>query len=122
MIKHNNDFCGEREEIISYYGVEHAIDDGTLHHLWPERWPYLLVSDDLLRNVEAAAVKRPELGSTSQRLVPLIYDAVLEARRLIASGVPADDLLFSLEHTIAGTVWVAANELGGLTVMTPADL
>lgn len=109
-------------EPIYTYTSEQAVADGALHYLWPDQWPWLLISDALLRTVEAAAEKKPEHGTAMQRLVPLVVDFIREAQRRIDRGDDPAELSFPLSHTVAGTVWGASNECGGLTLMTESDL
>lgn len=99
------------------YTCENAVDDGVLVHPYPEQYPWLLVTatvNELAKTV--ADCRGAELKTV---LVPLMIDAVLAARRAIKSG--KGSTLLVLDHTAVGTVWIAPNEKGGLTVMKPED-
>lgn len=104
-------------EVISTYSEEDAIRDGALHHIWPERWPWLLVTDAVLTESEYEASRRQV--NLEHVLVPLVIDAIMETQR-VARVNPRCDLV-ELEHTALGTVWIRPNAKGGMTVMKPED-
>ena len=102
-------------EVISEYTEEMAIDDGVLHHLWPERWPWLLVTN----TVHAEASRVDDGRDLDQVLVPLAMDAIMEVQRVMKANPRVD--LVTLEHTAVGTVYVRPNSKGGMTIMKPED-
>lgn len=99
------------DDIIFSYGAEQAIEDGVLVHPYPERWPNLLITAGVHDKCRDTSDGR----TYDQRLVPLLMDCIMavQARKAEPPIV--------LEHTVAGTVWVMPNELGGMTVMNPED-
>jgi hypothetical protein len=102
---------------INVYTEEQAIEDGILHHLWPDRWPWLLVTNTVFSECERVADHRgAELNSV---LIPLILDAIMETQRQHKLN-PRTDLV-ELEHTAIGTVWIRPNGKGGMTLMKPED-
>ena len=107
----------EMEEIfgpvISVYSTEQAVEDGYLHHPYPERWPWLLITE----NVAQACESDPN-RSFDQACVPLLMDCIMQAQ---AKKLGPDNDLAELEHTVAGTVWIRPNEKGGMTVMQPSE-
>lgn len=103
----------DEQDVIFSYTTEQAIEDGVLLHPYPSRWPYLLIT----AAVHAACLPTAKDSRTyDQRLVPLLLDAIMEVK---SKGV--EDAPLVLEHTVAGTVWIMPNDLGGLTVMLPSD-
>jgi len=105
-------------EEISTYSEEQAIEDGILHHLWPERWPWLLVTDTVYVRSEQVAFTRGDIP-IQEVLVPLVIDAILETQRRMRLDRRCD--LIELEHTAVGTVWIRPNAKGGMTLMDPSD-
>lgn len=99
------------DEVIFRYTSEQAIEDGVLYHPFPQRWPWLLITASV-----HAACSSDEGRTYEQALVPLLMDCIMEVK-----GNPSEDRLWTLDHTVAGTVWIAVNEKGGLTVMKPED-
>ena len=108
------DFFGEP---ISVYTEDQAIEDGVLHHLWPEQWPWLLVTETAYR--EACEVADGRSVKWDQVLVPLVMDAIMETQRVMKLNPRCD--LVELEHTAVGTVWIRPNAKGGMTIMKPED-
>lgn len=104
-------------EPISVYTDEQAIEDGVLIHRWPEKWPWLLLTNSV--DVDAAAIAETRGVKLDAVLVPLAMDAVMEVRRVMKSNPRCD--LVELEHTAVGTVYVRPNSKGGLTIMKPED-
>lgn len=104
-------------DVISEYSEEQAIEDGALHHIWPDQWPWLLVTDTIYREVGEVCASRPaEFASV---MVSLVWDAIMETQRHMSLNRRCD--LVELEHTAIGTVWVRPNSKGGMTVMKPED-
>lgn len=101
-------------EVIHAYTVHDGIADGSLHHPYPERWPWLLVS----AGVHHACSNQPN-RPYAHALDPLLVDAIVAAQAALARG-PIERPL-ELHHTVAGTVRIAPNEMGGLTVYTPDE-
>lgn len=110
-----NEFFGPA---ISLYTEEQAIEDGVLHHLWPEQWPWLLVTDTLHVRAEQVAFERGDVPVMTV-LVPLAMDAIMETQRQMRLNPRVD--LVELEHTALGTVWIRPNAKGGMTLMDPRD-
>ena len=100
-------------EVISYT-AEQAVEDGVLFHPYPTRWPWLLIS----LNVHQACSKGDHGRNYDQCLVPLLMDAIMAAQ---AAQRSKRKLPLKLEGTIAGTVWISPNEMGGMTVYTPEE-
>ncbi len=101
-------------EMISSYTCEDAIEDGSLYHVYPDKFPWLLVS----ANVFISCQTNGELQDT--KLIPLIMDA-----HFLASGPKGyrdlDDFPILLKNTVAGDVYVSPNEKNGLTIFTPQE-
>lgn len=104
-------------DVISEYSDEQAIDDGVLHHLWPETWPWLLVTEMVY--AEACGVADDRNVKWHQVLVPLVMDAIMATQRQAKLNPRCD--IVELEHTAIGTVWVRPNSKGGMTVMKPEE-
>ncbi len=101
------------DDAIFSYGSDQAIKDGVLHHPYPNRWPWLLITN----SVHADCAN--EKGRTyDQALTPLLMDCIMEVK---AKKPDHEDFPLILEHTVAGTVWIMPNENGGMTVMKPED-
>jgi len=98
-------------EIISSYTSEDAIEDGTLHHPYPDRWKWLLITNSI-----HAICSEQEGRTYDQCLMPLLVDVIL----LVQSN-PNPDFPLKLDGTVAGKVWIMNNDKGGLTVMLPSD-
>lgn len=105
--------------IISSYTCEQAVNDGVLIHPYPARWPWLLIS----LGVHEACSKLDAGRNYDQCLVPLCMDAILAAQAAQEKQRKRQkvSLPLSLEHTIAGTVWIAPNDKGGLTICKPEE-
>ena len=104
------------DEIIFSYGAQQAIEDGVLVHPYPERWPGLLIT----ASVHAKCMDTSDGRTYEQRLVPLLNDCIMAVKSKSPSLL-MDELPIVLNHTVAGTVWIMPNELGGMTVMNPED-
>jgi len=97
---------------IFEYGTDEAIKDGVLHHPYPARWPWLLITNSIHADCE-------NKGRTyDQALTPLLMDCIMAVK---AKKPAHEDFPLILESTVAGTVWVMPNEKGGMTVMKPED-
>ena len=101
--------------IISQYTDEDGVRDGVLHHLWPERWPWLLVTETVYSLCEQESFIRGDVDV----LVPLVMDAIMETQR--QHRFNPKTTLVELEHTAIGTVWIRPNGKGGMTIMKPED-
>lgn len=104
--------------VISAYSEEQAIEDGVLHHLFPERWPWALVTDGVLNACEATG-ERDGRGRL-EVVVPLMIDAIRATQKALKlhRGRVAR---VAIEFTAAGTVVVVPNSKGGLTIMLPHE-
>lgn len=99
------------DNIIHAYTSDQAIEDGVLHHPYPSRWPWLLITGSVHEACKASK------GQTyDQALTPLLMDCIMA----VQANKKADPPIV-LEHTVAGTVWIMPNEKGGMTVMKPED-
>lgn len=114
MTDRNVDPLFKEDDIIFSYTSEDAVNDGTLIHPYPARWPWLLIS---LNVSMACEPTEDDPREYDQKLVPLLMDCILKAQ---ASG-SLDDAPLVLEHTVAGTVWIGPNDMGGMTVYTPDE-
>ena len=105
--------------IISSYTCEQAVNDGVLVHPYPKRWPWLLIS----LGVHEAASETGDGRNYDQRLVPLCMDAIMAAKAAQEKQRKGKNvsLPLVLEHTIAGTVWIAPNDKGGMTICKPEE-
>lgn len=98
------------DEIISRYTIEQALEDGVLIQPYPTRWPWLCITPAI-----QYACSNDNNRSYDQCLVPLLIDCIRQAQS------NQDERHWELEGTIAGHIWIVANEKGGLTVMTPEE-
>ena len=101
-------------DVIHAYTAQYALADGVLHHPYPERWPWLLIS----QNVHAACSADPK-RAYDHALLPLLVDAIVAAQAALARGCIERPL--ELHHTVAGAVSIVPNEMGGMTVYTPDE-
>lgn len=101
-------------DIIYTYSALDAVNDGLLAEPYPERFPRLLIT----RRITQACSEQPG-RSFDEALVPLLIDAIVAVKAAIARGGPRPPI--TLEHTVAGTVNVYPNELGGMTLTTPGE-
>ena len=103
-------------EVISTYTEDQAIEDGVLVYPFPNRWPWLLITN----SVHADCVAKSKKGRTyDQALIPLLMDCIMETQSQMKRDPQCD--LVVLENTVAGTVWIRPNSKGGMTVMKPSD-
>ena len=100
-------------EIISEYTDQQAVEDGVLHHPYPKRWPWLLITQTVF-----AACCDVDGRTFDQCLVPLLMDCIMAVQGAMKTKKEPPIVL---EGTIAGTVWIMPNGSGGMTVMTPED-
>jgi hypothetical protein len=98
-------------EPIHSYTSDQAIEDGVLHHPYPDRWPNLLITNSV-----HAACKNQQGRTYDQTLVPLLIDCVMAVQANRTKEPP-----IVLEYTAFGTIWIMPNEKGGMTVMRPED-
>lgn len=99
------------DNIIHVYTAQQAIKDGVLVHPYPDRWPNLLITQSIHTDCKS------QKGRTyDQALVPLLMDCIMKVQADRKKEPP-----LVLNHTVAGTVWIMPNELGGMTVMKPED-
>ena len=105
-------------DVISSYTCEDAVRDGVLFHPYPKQWPWLLISV----NVNAACQPSESDPRTfDQKAVPLLNDVVLALQSPNRETIAQRDGHLTLEHTVAGTVWISPNEMGGATVHQPEE-
>ena len=102
-------------EPISVYTAEQAIDDGILVDAsFDGRFPGCLFTRGVFEAIEAVNDDR----TLAQRAIPLLMDAAMIVKR------KPDDRLWTdgLFGNVTGRdVWIARNELGGLTLMFPDE-
>lgn len=98
-------------KVIFSYTSEQAIDDGVLVHPYPTRWPWLLITAGVHSKCGSQ-----EGRTYDQALVPLLMDCIMAVQANRKKEPP-----IVLEHTVAGTIWIMPNEMGGMTVMNPED-
>jgi hypothetical protein len=101
-------------EPISVYTDEQAVADGVLIHPYPQRWPWLLIS----LQVHAACGKGKHGRTYDQCAVPLLMDCIMAAQAAQKSKKKPPIVL---EGTVAGTVWIMPNGMGGMTVLNPEE-
>lgn len=97
--------------IIHSYTSDQAVEDGVLHHPYPTRWPWLLITNSV-----HTACTGQEGRTYDQCLFPLLMDCIMAVQSNKKKEPP-----IVLEYTVAGTVWIMPNEKGGMTVMKPED-
>lgn len=105
---------------IFSYTSEQAIDDGVLVEAFPKQFPKLLLTQavyaDITEKIEGTE------RTPAQAIIPLFQDAVLVFRAAQKKDPNEYLVTEGLEGNITGkTLWVAANEVGGLTIMYPED-
>ena len=101
------------EDIIHAYIDDQAIEDGVLFHPYPNRWPWLLITASVH---EICSNDSSDKRTYDQKLVPLLMDCIMMVQANPDMGPP-----IKLEYTVCGTVWIAPNAKGGMTVMLPSD-
>lgn len=114
-------------DVISSYTTEQAIEDGVLVHLYPDKYPYLLltaaVHTAIKEKIEPIQLGRGMKRTLDQAVIPLMMDAARIVQRSIAADGLAESLWTKgLEGNVTGKeLWMALNDLGGLTIMFPED-
>lgn len=103
----------EKNNVFSYTS-EQAIEDGDLVQPFEDK-PGLLIT----RSIHAVCSDPMDGRRYMDKLGPLLLDASLAVKKPIEEG--SDDWPVVLEHTVAGTVWIMPNEIGGITLMKPED-
>lgn len=105
--------------IVSIYTCEQAVKDGVLIHPYPKRWPWLLISIGVHQDCSKMDAGR----NYDQCLVPLCMDAIMAAKAAQEKQRKGKtvSLPLILEGTIAGRVYVAPNDRGGLTICKPEE-
>ena len=103
-------------EPIHSYTADQAIEDGVLHHPYPDRWPNLLITNSIHADCKNDTGRLDSWFARTydQALVPLLMDAIMAVKG--KKNFPV-----VLKGTVAGTVWIMPNEKGGMTVMKPED-
>jgi hypothetical protein len=99
--------------IVTYTQAQ-AIEDGFLHEPYPDRFPQLLISN----NIAEACENDPD-RTFDQACIPLLIDVAMAAKVNKKKLLTGD--FVELTATIAGAVWVRVNETGGLTVCQPIE-
>ena len=113
-------------EVISYDGgVEQLVADGQFAHPYPDRWPWLVLS----QNVNAACQEdksSDDKRTFDQKAVPLCMDAIMamqadQKKPMQQRKVKDWGDFLTLEGTVAGTVRICMNDKGGMTIYTPEE-
>ena len=100
-------------EPISVYTEDQAIEDGSLIHPYPTRWPWLLITPGV-----HSACSQGDCGRNyDQCLIPLLNDCIMAARKAMKQNRE----FATLEFTVAGEVLIVPNGKGGATVMQPHE-
>lgn len=100
-------------------GVEQLVKDGVFHYPYPEKFPWVVLS----QNVHAACQPiESDRRTYDQKAIPLIMDAVMVFRADQAGKKLLERQSFLvLEGTVADTVRIVLNDKGGLTIYTPEE-
>lgn len=108
-------------DLISSYTSKQAIADGFLIEPYARRWPGLLITNALHAVIQAVCKRTKR--EYEYALVPLLNDCVMQVQATMKRHPKnyADHFPLVLEHTVAGTVLMNFNDLGGFTVMLPSD-
>ena len=104
-------------DVIVSYTSEDAMQDGFLDEVYPNRFPKLLLSRNIMVKIDEAILKREE--SFDRICYPLCLDIAMEGNRKKRKIENGDFAV--LEHTVAGKIWISLNEFGGLTAYTPEE-
>ncbi|UCC28723.1 MAG: hypothetical protein JSU86_11030 [Phycisphaerales bacterium] len=118
MMTATDDFWGEP---ISTYTASQAIEDGLFVEASPDTHANCLLTRPVFERIlEVEGFTEDDVGGLRyrQRVVPLLMDAAL-----IVQADP-DEWLYTkgLQGDLTSkTLWIARNELGGLTIMFPED-
>jgi len=105
-------------EPISVYTEEQAVADGVLIHPYPERWPWLLISVQVHAACQKVDTKFGSERTYDQCAVPLLMNCIMAAQAAQKSKKKPPIVL---EGTVAGTVWIMPNGMGGMTVLNPEE-
>ncbi len=98
---------------IFSYTAQDALDDGLFQQPFPNEYPGVLLTE----SVSVACNNSKDGRTFKQCALPLVMDAVMAVK---ATKNPEDGF-WKLEGTVANTVWIFPNELGGITIMKPED-
>ncbi len=104
----------DKAEVIYSYSSEQAVEDGVLVQPDPKA-PGILIA----RSIHVVCSTVTDGRRYMDKVAPLLLDACMAVRKPIESG--SDEWPVVLEHTVAGTVWIMPNDLGGITLMKPED-
>ena len=109
-------------DAIYEYTTETALSDGVLTEPYPDRWPNLFMSADVMAHCMSPPFGLTETTRTfDQVTVPLLMDVIMQAQVPKNRKTLSEGSIITLDNTVAGKVFIAANERGGLTVMTPSE-
>jgi hypothetical protein len=109
--------CTE-DDLVYAYTTDQAIEDGVLVHPFPDRWPWLLITESVHNGCLTAS--EFDERSYDQVLVPLLMDCIMQVQKLMKNNPDGVDFA-KLDHTVVGTVWIKPNDKKGMTVMLPED-
>jgi hypothetical protein len=109
-------------DAIYEYTTDTALSDGVLTEPYPDRWPNLFMSADVTAACETADLRTSDKARTfDQVTIPFLMDVIMQAQVPKNHRKLSEGSIITLDHTIAGEVFIALNERGGLTVMTPSE-
>ena len=109
-------------DAIYEYTTDTALSDGVLTEPYPDRWPNLFMSADVTAACETADLRTSDKARTfDQVTIPFLMDVIMQAQVPKNRKTLSEGSIITLDHTIAGEVFIALNERGGLTVMTPSE-
>ena len=121
MTSQSDNFWADAD-IIFTYTADQAVEDGVLVKPRPEAFP-----NHLITNALHVAIKRitdeGDIMERDRRYARAIHVLFLDAALTSTTG-DVDEHLWTegLEGNLTGeTIWVARNDLGGLTLMFPED-
>ncbi len=98
------------------------IEDGVLHHPYPDKFPGLYISDGVLVKLTKGLIDKYEKWDSlkfDQRCIPMLMDCSWAIKAALLKD--QEETLVILEHTAAGTIWMGPNEKGGWTVHFPSE-
>ena len=108
------------DNVIFSYSTDQAIEDGVLVHPFPDKFRYLLLSAAVFADIEQKIEDTER--TLAQAIIPLMDDAIMLMRAARQKDPDEYMVTEGLEGNITGkTLWVAMNEVGGLTIMYPED-
>lgn len=102
--------------VIHKYTSYDGISDGFLHEVYPEKYPKLLLSDDIVSAIQKEA---SDMRSFDEICIALVLDIVMMSKAKKVQLMRGD--FVSLKYTVAGDIWIRANDIGGLTAYTPQE-